>query len=118
MSFYGQVYVHAICPFGFTRTGPTGRPVNLNYYDDKDLQRSVTPFVQRWLKALVATGMRTDRVLCVGTGKNLAYLEMLNAELGLFEGIVPLEHPRYVMQYKARDLDHYVARYLDALKGE
>ena len=47
-------------PFGFTRIGPTGRPVNLNYYDDKDLQGGITPFVHRWLKALVATGMRTD----------------------------------------------------------
>ena len=117
-AFYCRVYVHAICPFGFTRIGPTGRPVNLNYYDDKDLQGGITPFVHRWLKALVATGMRTDRVFCVGTGKNLAYLEKLNAKLGLFGNIVPLEHPRYVMQYKARMLDHYVDKYLDAIGGD
>ncbi|MCB0784389.1 MAG: DUF4918 family protein, partial [Flavobacteriales bacterium] len=55
---------------------------------------------------------------CVGTGKNLAYLEKLNAELGLFGNIVPLEHPRYVMQYKARMLDHYVDKYLDAIGGD
>jgi hypothetical protein len=35
--------------------------------------------------------------------------------LGLFDRIIALEHPRYVMQYKARSLEVYIDKYLHAL---
>ncbi len=113
--FYKDVYVQAICPFGFTRTGPKGSPINLNYYDDRALQEAITPFVIVWLKDLIATGMRTDVLFCIGTGKNLAYLEALNSTHRFFDRIVPLEHPRFIMQYKAKSVDTYVRKYADAL---
>jgi Domain of unknown function (DUF4918) len=113
--FYRNVYVQAICPLGFTKTGPKGTPVNLNYYDDRALQEAITPFVTNWLHQLIGTGMRSDRVFCIGKGKNLAYLEALNAQHGFFERIVPLEHPRFIMQYKAKQLERYVQKYVDAL---
>jgi hypothetical protein len=115
-AFYRDVYVQAICPLGFTKNGPKGAPVNLNYYDDRELQRAITPFVAHWLKQLIGTGMRTDRVFCIGAGKNLAFLEALNAEHHFFTRIVPLEHPRFIMQYKAKQLDRYVQKYVDALR--
>jgi len=116
-SFYHDTYVQAICPLGFTKPGSKGDPVNLNYYDDRGLQRAITPFVTAWLRKLIATGMRTDRVFCIGTGKNLTYLEALNAEHRLFDRIVALEHPRFIMQYKARQVDAYVVKYVAALHG-
>jgi hypothetical protein len=116
-TFYGQVYVHAICPLGFVKDGPNGSAINLNYYDDKVLEQAVTPFVEQWLRTLVQCGMRTDRVLIIGTGKNAAYFSKLNDRLGLFEQVVALEHPRYVMQYKARSLDLYIDKYLTALQA-
>lgn len=114
-AFYSDVYVQAICPLGFTKAGPKGSPVNLNYYDDRALQETITPFVVDWLKKLIRTGMRTDNVFCIGTGKNLAYLEALNAEHRFFERITALEHPRFIMQYKARQVDAFVRNYTDAL---
>jgi hypothetical protein len=111
-SFYSQVYVHAVCPLGFVKDG-----VNLNYYDDKALEKAVTPFVENWLRTLVRCGMRTDIVLCIGTGKNAAYFSKLNDTLGLFDRIIALEHPRYVMQYKARSLEFYIDKYLAALEA-
>lgn len=113
--FYNRVYVQAICPLGFTRTGPKGSPINLNYYDDLALQAAVTPFVVDWLKRLIPTGMRNDVVYCIGTGKNLAYLQALNNEHHFFQRIVPLEHPRFIMQYKAKSMNDYVRKYQDAL---
>lgn len=113
--FYRQVYVQAICPLGFTRMGPKGTPVNLNYYDDPALQQAITPVVTDWIRRLLATGLRTDVACCIGTGKNLAFLQKLNAEHGFFQRIIPLEHPRFVMQYKYRTLDAYVAKYVAAL---
>jgi hypothetical protein len=76
----------------------------------------VTPFVENWLRTLVKCGMRTDTVLCIGTGKNAAYFSKLNEGLGLFDRIITLEHPRYVMQYKARSLELYIDKYLAALE--
>ncbi len=114
-AFYGQVYVHAICPLGFVQRGPNGAEVNLNYYDDPALERAVTPFIERWLRTLVGCGMRTDAVVCIGTGKNAAYFTKLNQRLGLFQRVVALEHPRYIMQYKARSIDQYVRKSRSAL---
>ena len=113
--FYTNVYVQAICPLGFTRNGPKGSPINLNYYDDRALQEAITPFVITWLRALIKTGMRTDVVFCIGTGKNFAYLESLNSTHRFFERIVPLEHPRFIMQYKAKSIDAYARKYVQAL---
>jgi hypothetical protein len=114
-AFYSQVYVHAVCPLGFVKERTNGSAINLNYYDDKALEQAVTPFVEAWLRTLVHCGMRTDTVLCIGTGKNAAYFTKLNERLGLFDRIIALEHPRYVMQYKARSLEVYIDRYLQAL---
>jgi hypothetical protein len=116
-AFYSRVYVHAICPLGFVKEQPNGTAINLNYYDDKALETAVTPFVENWLRTLVDCGMRTDAVLCIGTGKNAAYFNALNERLGLFDRIIALEHPRYVMQYKARNVESYVEKYLAALEG-
>jgi hypothetical protein len=80
------------------------------------MEKAVTPFVEDWLRTLVECGMRTDVVLCIGTGKNAAYFRELNERLGLFERIIALEHPRYVMQYKARSLETYIDKYLAALE--
>ena len=90
--------------------------INLNYYDDKALEQAVTPFVEDWLRTLVACGMRTDVVLCIGTGKNAAYFTKLNERLGLFDRIIALEHPRYIMQYKTKELEQYIGKYVAALE--
>lgn len=114
--FYDRVYVSAICPLGFVKRGPQGKPINLNYYDEAALQAAITPFSTEWLRALIACGMKTDRVLCIGTGKNLKFLEGLNAQHRWFNRIVALEHPRFIMQYKAKQVEAYVAKYLEALR--
>jgi hypothetical protein len=114
-AFYGRVYVHAICPLGFVREGESGSITNLNYYDDMALEQSVTPFVEEWLRGLVGCGMRTDAAICIGTGRNAAFFNKLNARLQLFDRIIPVEHPRYIMQYKARSIDLYVDKYLRAM---
>lgn len=113
--FYRKVYVHAICPLGFVKLGAKGTGTNLNYYDDADLEHAVTPYVEDWLRKLVSCGMRTDAVIIIGTGKNAAFFGRLNERLGLFREVKTLEHPRFVMQYRAKQLDTYIQRYLDAL---
>lgn len=113
-AFFCNVYVHALCPLGFTKRR-AGRTRNLNYYDDPALLRAVTPTIERWVRALVATGLRSDVVLCIGRGRNLAFFQELNRRHRLFGRIVALPHPRWVMQYRAKEIDVHVRDYLRAL---
>jgi hypothetical protein len=113
--FYRHVLVQAVCPLGFVKEGPRGAPVNLNYYDDPALQRALTPFIVKWLRDLLGTGLRTDVCICIGTGKNLACLQALNSEHRFFDRIVALEHPRFIMQYRAKRMEEYIGKYKEVL---
>ena len=52
----------------------------------------------------------------MGPGKNLQFFERLNAEHRLFKTVVPLPHPRWVMQYRRRRVEEFVDRYVEALE--
>ena len=108
--FYQEFYISSIVPLGFTRGNK-----NLNYYDDKQLEESVKEFVIASLKQQLSFGINTDAVFCLGEGKNFAYLSKLNLEYKLFDNVVPLSHPRFIMQYKLKKKDEYIAKYLEAL---
>ena len=114
-AFYSDVFVSSVVPLGFTIRNDSGNDVNINYYDRKDLQESLQDYIERWLRSLTAIGFRSDAVYCIGTGKNMKFLQALNKEKKLFARIIPLEHPRYVMQYKAKSLDLYVEKYIREL---
>ncbi len=101
--FYKHYYIGAVSPLGFVKNGK-----NFNYYDDKKLERSLKPFIVKSLVQQVALGTGTEKCYCLGNGKNFAYLQRLNAELKLFGEIVPLPHPRWVMQYRRKQLEHYL----------
>ncbi len=57
-------------------------------------------------------GIKRDVCFCLGTGQNFKFLLKLNSELKLFQEIVPLEHPRYVMQYKTKQKQKYIDKYI------
>jgi hypothetical protein len=103
---FGAFYLSALCPFGFTRAGN-----NFNFYDDPALLTAVRPFIVETLWAQIAFGARREMALVLGTGKNKRVIDELNAEHGFFERIEALEHPRFIMQYRRRQLDAYVERY-------
>jgi hypothetical protein len=56
----------------------------------------------------------TDTCFCFGNGKNEKFLRQLNEEYQFFNNIVALEHPRFVMQYKAKSKQLYIDKYLAA----
>jgi hypothetical protein len=110
--FFGGVYLSALCPFGFTRAGN-----NFNFYDDPALLKAVRPFIVETLQAQIDFGARRDLAIILGTGKNKRVIDELNAEHGFFARIEALEHPRFIMQYRRRQLDAYVARYREAFSA-
>ncbi len=62
-------------------------------------------------------GISRDAVFCLGDGKNYEYLSKLNTEHKFFKQIIPLTHPRFIMQYRLKKKDDYVQSYLQHLAG-
>lgn len=110
--FFRDFFITATCPLGFTKNG-----VNYNFYDDAELARDVTPFIVQNVKAHIAMGGRTDVAIILGTGKLAAYWRALNDEHRFFETLVPLEHPRFIMQYRRKRIGEFVDKYVAALKA-
>ncbi len=61
-------------------------------------------------------GLDTSEVFVMGK-KNANFIGKLNDEIQLFEHLITLEHPRYIQQYKSKDKQHYINKYINALKG-
>ncbi|MES1224843.1 MAG: uracil-DNA glycosylase family protein [Bacteroidota bacterium] len=108
--FYRQFYITAVSPLGFTKDGK-----NLNYYDDKTLQDRIKPFVIDCFNKQFAFGIDRTVAFCLGDGKNFKYLSKLNAEQHFFEKIVPLSHPRFIMQYRLKKKQEYIDKYVQEL---
>ena len=111
--FYGDYFISAMSPLGFTKNG-----INLNYYDDRQLQQAITPFIVNNLKKQLAFGFKTDRCICIGGEKNFKFLSGLNSEYNFFEEIIPLPHPRFILQYRRKQKEIFIQQYLKALKGK
>ena len=114
--FYSDFFINSVCPLGFVKTNSRGNEVNYNYYDSRELTEAVEPFIINSLENICSMGIETRVVWCMGTGKNFKYLTSLNSRLNMFDTIIPLEHPRFIMQYRSKDAGLFINRYLDALK--
>jgi hypothetical protein len=113
--FYNHFFVSAVCPLGFTKTGKNGKPVNYNYYDSPELTRAVLPFIVKTLRMQIDLGIDTTVCYCLGTGKNEQFIRKLNEEHHFFGVVKALEHPRYIMQYRAGFRQEYIGKYLEVL---
>ncbi|MBL7827803.1 MAG: DUF4918 family protein [Saprospiraceae bacterium] len=111
--FYQNFYINSVCPLGFVRKTERGE-VNYNYYDSKELTAAARPFILESIRKHIALGVYTDVCFCLGTGQNYRFLDKINQEFGFFGRIKPLDHPRFVMQYKAKSKAEYISRYLNA----
>ncbi|MEO5650160.1 MAG: uracil-DNA glycosylase family protein [Ginsengibacter sp.] len=114
--FYKKFYIQSICPLGFTATNDKGREVNYNYYDSKELTESVYDFMIDNIHKQIKLGIDRDIVFCFGTGKNEKFIKKINEQYHFFKKIIPLEHPRYIMQYKFNSRQQYVEKYLKAFE--
>ncbi|MCA0236685.1 MAG: DUF4918 family protein [Bacteroidetes bacterium] len=111
-SFCRDFYITSICPLGFVKDGK-----NINYYDDRALQKAVEPFVVWNIRTQLEFGANRETALCMGEGQNFAFFAKLNAQHGFFKKIIPLPHPRWVMQYRRPTMGVYVERYVEALRA-
>ncbi len=113
--FYSHFYINSPSPLGFVKVNPGTREVNYNYYDSKQLELLLQDFITGSIRAHISMGIITDVAFCLGTGKNYTYLKQLNDRHQFFDHLVPLEHPRYIMQYKSKEKPGYLEKYIRAL---
>jgi hypothetical protein len=111
--FYGNYFLGSVSPLGFTKDGK-----NINYYDDKKLERAVTPFIVDTIRQQLDMGFDRTICLCIGGEKNFKFLQALNQKNGFFQSIRPLAHPRFIMQYRRKKKQEFVNEYLKALGHE
>ena len=116
-TFYKDFYINSPCPLGFTSIDAKGRETNYNYYDSKELEKAVRGFMVENIHKQIAFGINTEVCFCFGSGKNEKSLKRLNDEYGFFKKIVALEHPRFIMQYKFKEKQFYIDKYLSAFKS-
>jgi Uracil DNA glycosylase superfamily len=117
MKFYGDFYISSVSPLGFTAPGKGGKELNYNYYDNRELTKSIHDFAVGSIWKQIEFGIERDVCFCLGTGKNFRFLSELNNMQHFFKKIVPLEHPRFIMQYKSRAKQSYIESYLEKLTG-
>ena len=111
-AFYAHFYLGSVYPLVLLREG-----LNYNYYDAPALTQALWPDLQASLRQQVqALNLRRDVAVSLGK-RNGQFLQRLNDELGLFARIETLDHPRYLMQYRRRELDAQVAHYVAVLGG-
>lgn len=110
-NFYKQFYVNSPFPLAIIRETKDGKWLNANYYDDPQLFKMVKDFMILSLRNHVSLGLDTSEVFVLGK-KNADFINLLNKEAKLFKSIKALEHPRYIQQYKSKEKQLYIEKYI------
>ncbi len=114
--FYQSWFIGAACPLGFLHYNSKGNWINWNYYDEESLYEAVEDFMIEKLRAQKALCGNPDQAIVWGTGKNMKFLSKINKKANLFKELIPLEHPRFIMQYRRKRLDEYLEKFLKHLE--
>jgi hypothetical protein len=112
-AFYDNYFITGLSPLGYVREGK-----NLNYYDDKELLRDCEPFVIACIRKQLETMPTYDVCYCLGEGENFKYFSKLNAAHGFFKTIIPLAHPRFIMQYRRKRIGEYAEGYVSRFREQ
>ena len=110
-TFYKQFYINSPFPLAIVRKTKEGKWLNANYYDDSTLFELVKDFMIDSLKKHISLGLETEDVFILGK-KNAQFIHKLNQEAKLFGNLKVLEHPRYIQQYKSKEKQLYIDKYI------
>lgn len=114
-NFYNNFYINSPFPLAIIKSTSKGQWLNANYYDDKELFETVSPFMIETLKKHISLGLNIKEVFVLGK-KNSIFIDKLNKQERLFERMTVLEHPRYIEQYKSKEKELYIDKYLQAFE--
>ena len=110
-AFYKQFYINSPFPLAIVRKTKDGKWLNANYYDDNALFETVKDFMILTLRNHISLGLDTSEVYVLGK-KNALFIQKLNKEARLFDQLKVLEHPRYIQQYKSKEKQLYIDKYI------
>ena len=105
--FFGKFFINSVSPLGFISNGK-----NINYYDRPALRDSLDSFIRNSMNQILKMNVDRGVAFCLGEGANYKFLTTLNKETRYFDRIIPLAHPRFIMQYKRKHVDAYIDDYL------
>ncbi len=112
--FYSKFYINSPFPFAIVKKTNDDNWLNANYYDDKDLFNVVKSYMIHSLKTQIQIGLNTEEVFVLGK-KNATFIQQINKTEKLFRKISILEHPRFIQQYKSKEKQLYINKYLQTL---
>ena len=108
--FYSKFLISSVSPLGYVRNG-----INLNYYDLKGYKQLFEPYVVNEIQKQLEMNFSRKVAFSVGKGENIKYLKWLNDKYHFFDQIIPLSHPRWVMQYRLKRKEEFINEYLEKL---
>ena len=109
--FYASYFISALSPLGYVCNG-----VNLNYYDLPNYKNLFESYIVTQIQKQLSFNIDTSVAYSIGKGKNYDFLCYLNKKHCFFDVLIPLPHPRWIMQYKLKHKDDYITAYLDQIK--
>jgi len=115
--FYSDFYMNFVCPLGIVKINSKSNEVNCNYYESKKLQKALYSFIVSSIRTQMSFGIDTSVCYCIGSGENFSFLSKINEEHDLFKTIIPLEHPRFIMQYNSKRKEEFIDKYISVFKG-
>lgn len=113
-AFYDQFYINSPFPLAIVRKSKSGSWLNANYYDDATLFEALEDYMIETLKQHINLGLDASEVVVLGV-KNARFIKKLNKRAKLFKRLKKLEHPRYIQQYKFKERQIYIDKYIITL---
>jgi hypothetical protein len=109
--FYQDFYINSPFPLAIVRETKDGKWLNANYYDHPVLYETLKDYMIMTLKEHINLGLDTSEVFVLGK-KNAQFIHKLNKEAKLFGSLKVLDHPRYIQQYKFKEKQIYIDKYI------
>ncbi len=108
-NFYSKIFISALYPLAIIKDGK-----NYNYYDSLKLYESLKIQIASAINEQLKFGADRRFAICLGK-KNAKYFKEINKEYNFFEEIRVLDHPRYIMQYRLKRINHYINQYISTI---
>ena len=115
-NFYKQFYMSFVCPLGIEKINLKGNWINCNYYENAVLKKCLYLFIVDSLRRQIDFNIDTSVCFCIGSGENFKFLSNINNEYHFFDTIVPLEHPRFIMQYNADRKEEFIQKHVNTFR--
>ncbi|HVO74590.1 MAG TPA: uracil-DNA glycosylase family protein, partial [Ignavibacteriaceae bacterium] len=105
--FFSNFYLTALFPLPILLNDK-----NYNYYDNAELLKKLKPYLEDSFRQQVLFGADRNSAFSLGN-RNYKFLKEINERHNYFKEIKVLHHPRYIMQYKQKQVKKYVEEYLN-----